>query len=304
MNSGCLMNYDTKTREQLIAEIEALRQRNDQLEALATRRQQMEEALRKSEQRLSLHIQQTPLAYVEWDLGFQVVEWNPAAERMFGYSKSAALGQHARLIVPEATWPLVDQIWDALLEQKGGTRSTNDNVTKDGRIIACEWYNTPLVDADGEVIGVASLVQDITERQQAEEALHQSMLQEEIIRKQSSILRELSTPLIPISDQVLVMPLVGAIDAQRVQQLVERLLNGIAQSHAQIVILDITGVPVVDTEVANGLIQAARAVRLLGAQVVLTGIRSEVAQTLVGLGVDLSGLITHSTLQTAIAAVY
>jgi PAS domain S-box-containing protein len=203
------MSYDTKTREQLIAEIEALRQRNDQLEALVTRRQQMEEALRKSEQRLSLHIQQTPLAYVEWDLGFQVVEWNPAAERMFGYSKSAALGQHAGLIVPEAARPLVDQIWDALLEQKGGTRSTNDNVTKDGRIIACEWYNTPLVDADGEVIGVASLVQDITERQQAEEALHQSMLQEEIIRKQSSILRELSTPLIPISDQVLVMPLVG-----------------------------------------------------------------------------------------------
>jgi anti-anti-sigma regulatory factor len=81
----------------------------------------------------------------------------------------------------------------------------------------------------------------------------------------------------------------------------ETLLQGIASSGAQVAILDITGVPVVDTQVANALIHAAQAVKLLGAQVVLTGIRPEVAQTLVGLGADLGGIITRSSLQSGIA---
>src|SRR5258705_272875 len=117
-----------------------------------------------AEQKLALHVQQTPLSYIEWNLNFEVVEWNPAAEHMFGYTKDAALGRHAAgLIVPAEFRPLVDQVWSELLRQKGGTRSTNDNVTKDGRVLNCEWYNTPLVDQHGQVIGVASLVQDVTE---------------------------------------------------------------------------------------------------------------------------------------------
>ncbi len=99
----------------------------------------------------------------------------------------------------------------------------------------------------------------------------------------------------------MVMPLIGALDAQRTQQIMETLLHGISTSRAQVAILDITGVAVVDTQVANALLQAARAVRLLGAQVALTGIRPEVAQTLVGLGVDLGGIVTYSTLQSGIA---
>jgi anti-anti-sigma factor len=114
-------------------------------------------------------------------------------------------------------------------------------------------------------------------------------------------LAELSTPLIPISDQVMVMPLIGALDSRRAQQVLETLLHGIAERGAQVAILDITGVSVVDTHVAKALIQAAQAVSLLGAKVVLTGIRPEVAQTLVGLGVDLRGIVTHSTLQSAIS---
>jgi rsbT co-antagonist protein RsbR len=99
----------------------------------------------------------------------------------------------------------------------------------------------------------------------------------------------------------MVMPLVGAVDSQRAQQVLSALLEGIAGSRARVAILDITGVAVVDTQVANALIRAAQAVKLLGAQVVLTGIRPEVAQTLVGLGADLSGIITRSSLQSGIA---
>ena len=96
------------------------------------------------------------------------------------------------------------------------------------------------------------------------------------------------------------MPLVGAIDSRRVTQIMETLLTGVSTSRASTVILDITGVMIVDTQVANALVQASQAVGLLGAQVVLTGIRPEVAQTLVGLGVDLRGIITRSTLRDGI----
>jgi PAS domain S-box-containing protein len=148
---------------------------------------------------------------------------------------------------------------------------------------------------------VLTIVRDITERTQAEEALRLSADQQQLIRLQAAALRELSTPLIPISDDVLVMPLVGALDTTRTQQVIEALLHGVAAGHARTAILDITGVPVVDTQVANALLQAAQSVRLLGAQVLITGIRPEVAQTLVGLGVDLSLTITRATLQDGIA---
>jgi rsbT co-antagonist protein RsbR len=143
--------------------------------------------------------------------------------------------------------------------------------------------------------------EDVTARKHAEEALRQSLHLEETIRAQNAALAELSTPLIPISDDVTVMPLIGAVDSRRAQQVMETLLEGIAQTRARVAILDITGVPVVDTQVANALIRAAQSVKLLGAQVILTGIRPEVAQTLVGLGADLSAITTRSSLQSGIA---
>jgi anti-anti-sigma factor len=97
------------------------------------------------------------------------------------------------------------------------------------------------------------------------------------------------------------MPLIGTIDSRRAQQVMETLLEGIAQHQADLVILDITGVSVVDTQVAQAFIQAAQAVRLLGAQVMLTGIQPQIAQTLVHLGVDLSNILTRGSLQAGIA---
>jgi anti-anti-sigma factor len=142
------------------------------------------------------------------------------------------------------------------------------------------------------------LQEEITERKRAEEV--RTQLQEEVMIAQATI-REMSTPLIPVDEQTIIMPLIGALDSQRAHQVLNVLLRGIESSHARLAILDITGVPVVDTQVAGMLIQVAQAVRLLGAQVVLTGIRPEVAQSLVGLGIDLRGLHTHSCLADAVA---
>jgi rsbT co-antagonist protein RsbR len=113
-------------------------------------------------------------------------------------------------------------------------------------------------------------------------------------------IQELSTPIIPLYSGVLAVPLVGRVDSQRAQTLTEALLEAIAREQAEIVLLDITGVAVVDTSVANHLMQTARAATLLGSRVVLVGISAEVAQTLVQLGLDLGQLVTLSNLQSGL----
>lgn len=166
-----------------------------------TRRKQAEEELTQSQQRLSFHLEHTSLAVIEWNVNFEVVEWNPAAQAIFGYSKSEAIGRHAAgLIVPEHVKEQVNQVWQALLSQQGGTRSTNENVTKDGRVITCDWYNTVLLNDDGKVMGVTSLINDITERERVKAELRQAKEAAEIANCAKSqflanMSHELRTPL-------------------------------------------------------------------------------------------------------------
>jgi rsbT co-antagonist protein RsbR len=122
------------------------------------------------------------------------------------------------------------------------------------------------------------------------------------LEQERTTVRELSVPVIPISATTMIMPLVGALDTSRLQQLQTQALSALERSTAQMIILDITGVPVVDTQVAQGLLKVVAAARLLGAQVALVGIRPEVAQALVGLGVDMRDIRTFSDLQSALGA--
>jgi rsbT co-antagonist protein RsbR len=128
----------------------------------------------------------------------------------------------------------------------------------------------------------------------------QARLLEEI-QQQRILLRELSVPVIPISATTLVMPLVGALDSTRLQQIQEQALHALQHKSARYLVLDITGVPVVDSQVAQGLLSVVQAARLLGAQVLLVGIRPEVAQAIVGLGLDLRDIYTTSDLQSALS---
>jgi PAS domain S-box-containing protein len=121
---------------------------------------------------LQLQINRMPLGLIVWNKEFRVKTWNPAAEKIFGFTEKEAVGKHPYdLIVPKKVQPIVDDIWGRLLKGDKTAHSTNDNITKSGLTITCSWANTPLKKADGTVIGVLSMVQDITEKKEAEETL-------------------------------------------------------------------------------------------------------------------------------------
>jgi rsbT co-antagonist protein RsbR len=124
--------------------------------------------------------------------------------------------------------------------------------------------------------------------------------QAEELEAQRSTISEIGTPILPLYEGIIVLPLVGALDSRRATQVMERLLEAISEQQADIAIIDITGVPVVDTGVANYLMQAARAAQLIGAEVLLVGIGAEVAQVLVQLGVDLGNVTVCANLQAGI----
>ncbi|WP_455220800.1 PAS domain S-box protein [Kaarinaea lacus] len=178
-----------------------------------TERKMAEAALRESEQKLSLHFQQTPLGVVSFDTNFRITEWNPAAEKIFGYSREEAIGQTPEgFIVDPAITRDISKIWNALLSITGGTRSTNENITKNGETIICEWYNTPLVDDAGNVIGVASMVEDVTERITAQRELekHRRHL-EELVNERTAEIREQAQIIGQIHDSVVATDLNGIV---------------------------------------------------------------------------------------------
>ena len=157
----------------------------------------------------------------------------------------------------------------------------------------------PLFDAQGKTYAVCAIGSDVTDLRQAE--AEQATFQDRLIAAQRETLRELSTPLLPIAPGVVLMPLVGAIDEGRAALVLEALLQGVVAHRADVAILDITGVRTVDTGVALGLVQAAQAAGLLGAEVVLTGVRPAAARTLVEIGIDMRGIKTVSSLEQGVA---
>ncbi len=164
---------------------------NFALEKEIAEHKQTVEALKRSQQRLSLLVQQTPLAVIVWTLDGEVSEWNPAAERIFGYDKLEAIGHHAtELMVPGCEKEQFNQFWQDLLTSQGGSCSTNEYCTPDDRTLFCEWYNIPLVEPNGSVLEVASLVQDVTQRKEAEDVRKRT--KEELEQRVEERTRELN----------------------------------------------------------------------------------------------------------------
>ncbi|MDO8629988.1 MAG: PAS domain S-box protein [Phycisphaerales bacterium] len=123
------------------------------------------EQLNDALQQLQFHVQCMPLAYIVWDREFRVVDWNPAAERLFGYAKAEAVGMHAPAIFPPDARPAVEKVLSGLLRGDASSHSIHDNIRKDGSRLACEWFGSALRDSTGRIHGIASMARDVTDRE-------------------------------------------------------------------------------------------------------------------------------------------
>ncbi|MDC0667131.1 STAS domain-containing protein [Nannocystis radixulma] len=195
--------------------------------------------------------------------------------------------------MPTGDLPLVQALTTGEHRQGG-----MDILHPDGKRVTIEVAAAPIRDVDGNMFAAVATFSDVTERNRID--AERTAYRDELIETQARALAERSTPLVPLGDGVVAMPIVGSIDRERAHQVVETLLAGCAARQARVAILDVTGVPHADTAIASALLKAAAAVRLLGVEPILTGIRPEVARALVALDVDLKGLVTLSTLQEGI----
>lgn len=276
------MSAEQPTAEDLQREIATLRARVAELE-------QHERELRVFKQL----VDKAPDGVVLTDMGGSVTYANHAWAAMSG-RPGGGLGMPLIEVIIEEERPLLPPIIEEIVA-RGSWRGDWTYLRADGGTFPGQVSSNLILDEQGAPVGLAGIVRDLSEERRAEE--ERAALQGQVIDAQRAALREVSTPLIPLADDVVVMPLVGAIDSARAQQIMEVLLEGIAHYQADTVLLDISGVRVVDTQVADALLRSARAVQLLGAQIILTGISADVAQTIVHLGADMGRIMTRANLQ-------
>ena len=221
-----------------------------------------------------------------------VLTWNAAAERLKGWTEAEIVGQHFSRFYPlEDVERGKTRMELEVAAQEGKFEDEGWRVRKDGTRFWANVVITALRGKDGSLRGFGKVTRDITERRANEER----------IRRQAQEIQEMATvPIVQVWEGIVLVPLIGTLDSERTQQLMERLLHRITETGSPVAVLDITGVSTIDTQTAQHLIETVSAVRLLGAEVILTGVRPIIAQTLVHLGIDLSNVITRSSLASGL----
>jgi rsbT co-antagonist protein RsbR len=242
-------------------------------------------------------IENAPLLITASDRDGRYVLVGSEAARQFGRPAEEIVGK----VVSELLPPELAQMLRTHAEvvfRTGEVLVVEEEVERDGQTRTFLATKFPIRDATGAVTAVGIIATDVTELRGAES--ERLRLQQEVIRAQEFALQELSTPIVPIADGALAVPLIGSLDRERMAQIITRLLHRVAESRAEIVILDLTGVRQVETTTMDSMIQATQAIRLLGVEPVLTGIQPELAQTMVGLDIPLQRITTLQTLQRGI----
>ena len=221
-----------------------------------------------------------------------IASWSAAAERLKGYRADEIIGKHfSAFYTPEDIANGKCERELELAARDGRFEDESWRLRKDGSRFWANVVITALRDDKGNLKGFGKVTRDLSERKHAEEKLKQ---------QSRDILEMATVPVVQVWEGVLLVPLIGMLDSARTQQLMERLLQRLTETSAPVALLDITGVPTIDTQTAQHLIETIKAVRYIGADVVLTGVRPAIAQTLVHLGVDLSHVTTRSSLTTGL----
>ncbi len=227
-------------------------------------------------------------AIILLDLDGRVLTWSPAAEHLKGYTPDEIIGESfSRFYTEEDIRRGKPQLELQAAASSGRFEDESWRVRRDGSRFWASVVITGLRDSEGKLRGYGKVTRDLTDRKQAEE---------KITRQAQEILEMATVPIVQVWEGVVLVPLIGTLDSQRTHQLMERLLQRVSETSAPVAVIDITGVPMIDTQTAQHLIETITAVRLLGAEVVLTGVRPTIAQTLVHLNIDLMNVITRSSL--------
>jgi PAS domain S-box-containing protein len=219
-----------------------------------------------------------------------VLSWNRGAERMYGYAAAEIVGRPVNILVAPGSPDEVPQILEKIKRGERVDHFETVRVKKNGESFDVSLTVSPIRDVSGRIAGASTVARDITE---------QKRLREELVRRAKEIL-EVSTPVLQVWEGVLVAPFIGTLDTQRAQQFMECLLDRIVETNSSVALLDVTGVPAIDTRTAQHLIETITSVRLLGAQAVLTGVRPAIAQTLAHLGINLADVVTRSSLSAGL----
>ena len=266
---------------------------------------QMEQArwaAEESEQRYRWFFTNVPAMMHSINAERRLIDVSDSWLERLGYSREEVLGKNWTDFMTESSRAYANESVLPEFFRTGRCKNVHYQViTKNGDILDILLSAALARDASGTAMYSTAMLVDVTERMRAERALNESVAQREIIEAQDRTLRELSTPLIPVFDGVVVVPLIGAIDDIRAEQMRAVLLEGVMAHSARVAILDVTGVPTVNANVAQALTGAAQAVRLLGAEVVFTGIKPNAARAFVEIGADFQNVVTKGTLKDGIA---
>ncbi|WP_437999509.1 PAS domain-containing protein [Sorangium sp. So ce185] len=263
-----------------------------------TERRRRERRLLRSEALLAAFCERAPVLLYAKDGDGAFLLVSRSLEEIVGAAPGSMVGKTDKDFFPPEVAAIYNDV-DALVRSSGTPFEAEDPVPHPG---GEKTYFTIKFPVSGEGIpegSMAGVSLDITRVKEAER--EREAARDELIVAQQDTIRELVTPLLPIAEGVLVMPLIGFFDSARAGGIIETLLQGVERHAARIAIIDITGVKAVDERVAEMLVQAARAAGLLGAEVVLTGIQPAIARTMIELDIDLRGLVTEGTLQGGIA---
>lgn len=218
----------------------------------------------------------------------RVLTWNSVAENLLGWKPNQIIGGYfSRFYPPEdiRNGKTEMELW--LAARDGRFEDEGWRVRSDGAQFWANVIITALKDTDGQLRGFGKVVRDMSECRALEERL----------RKQNNDITEMATvPIVQVWEGVLLVPLMGTLDSQRTQDLMERLLHRISETIWPVALLDTTGVPTIDAQTAQHLIETISAVRQLGAEAIVTGVRPVIAQTLVHSGIDLSNVATRASL--------
>jgi PAS domain S-box-containing protein len=222
----------------------------------------------------------------------KVLTWNAGAERLKGWKAHEIIGQHfSKFYPPEDVAKGKTELELKTAAEEGRFEDEGWRMRKDGSRFWANVIMTALRDKEGQLRGFGKVTRDLTKPREAEEKLK---------RQAQEILEMATVPVVQVWEGIVLVPLIGMLDSQRTQQLMERLLHRVTETSSPFAVLDITGVPAIDTQTAQHLIETISAVRLLGAEVILTGVRPVIAQTLVHLGIDLSNVLTRASLASGL----